>query len=59
MSILAINIGLGEHGEFHTVGLFDMSLNLLIITRLLISELIAGENQNFQSLVSVLSMKLN
>ena len=52
-----VHLDLGEHGEPHSVS-HGSSLDFLIGARLLVFELVAGERQNLETLVSILLVDL-
>ena len=57
--VFTVNVALGKHGELGTVIFLSKLFDLLIGTRLLLSKLVAGESQYFETLVSILRVQIS
>ena len=57
MRLLSIHINFAEHGELSTI-LGCKLLYLLLSARLLVSELVAWEREDFETFVSILQVDL-
>lgn len=59
MSVWTIHFDLGEEGEARTVAVLSESLDLGLRTRLLIPKLVAGECEDLESALGVLTVELH
>ena len=58
IGVLAVDVALGKHGEGGAVALPRIFLDFRVRPRFLVSELVAGEGKDFETLVSILRVQI-